>query len=221
MGFWIDLSPISKKKYDLGADVKVFCNFNLNRLFIMEDVTGEKIYILGSKLNDVESIIVSDKKKTTVVSFSTLELAKDSFKKTYDLLLAPKFTPTFPPGKEEMKYHTEFMKLMSFCPVFVELETKNVADILKSWIAPGKDFFRAEEKFFPDDYWHVPMRTGFLERFGVLDIAKDIETTPFVGANGKMVFRINKRSFGPIGNLDDQQLSQKEIDEILRQRGYM
>lgn len=188
----------------------------------MEDVNNEKVYILGSRLNDIESVIIEGKKKPGVIAFNTLELAKNSFRETYDLLLAPKFTPSFPPGKEEMKYHTEFMQLISFSPVFVELDRKNASDIIKAWIDQGSEVFETEDKFLQrKDYWHVPMRTGFLERFGVLDIAKDIETTPFVGANGKMVFRINKRSFGPIGNLDDQQLSQKEIDEILRQRGYM
>lgn len=182
---------------------------------------GEKIYVLGSKLNEMESIILEKGETMGVVGFSTLESAKNSFKDSYDLLLVPQFTPSFPPSSKEMQYHTAFMKLISFYPIFVEIDKKNASEVLMEWRDKAHDVFQTEENFFMREYWHMPMRTGFFEKFGALDIVKDIETTPFVGPDGKMVHRVNRRTFGPVGNLANYQLSQKEIDEILRQRGYL
>lgn len=68
------------------------------------------------------------------------------------------------------------------------------------------------------------MRTGFFREYQVLDIVRDIESTPFVGPDGKMVLRINQISNAPSnahGNDTQKQISEDEVKKILRERGYL
>jgi|GEM_PF-2414641 len=185
----------------------------------MAEEQGDKIYILGSKLNNVESLIVTKDTRLNIVAFETLDMAKSAFKSTYDMLLAPTFTPSQPPSDQEMKYHSQFMRLIHFYPVFLGIDKKSAPTILEKWKDGSQHLFQPRENYCGADYWHLPMRPGFFKEFVVLDIAKDIETTPFVGPDGKMVIRVNKMTFnGDGGNL--RNLTPEEIDEALRKRGY-
>lgn len=183
---------------------------------------SHNIYILGSKVYGSESIIVTDKDKLSITTaFDTLDEAKGSFRVAYDTLLAPSFRPSIPPSDEELHYHQEFMRLIAFYPIIIELNREDGSNILKEWKDDSSPIFQTPEKFYKIDYWHCPMRTGFFKKYGVLDIAKDIETTPFVGTDGKMVIRINKIDYGPDNRMGHRGLSEEEIDELLRKRGYL
>lgn len=183
----------------------------------------DKIYLIGSKTGGEESVLLYDKNRMSLMAFERFEHVKASFKNVYDLLLAPGFTPAQPPGDEELNYHMEFMRLVSFYPVIVGLNKNTAINELMKWRV-GAMYFETRDKFFDFDYWHMPMKPGFLQQFGVLDIVKDIEEAPFIGPNGKMVLRLSKINYSSPNNPDDktpEPLSKNEIDEMLRKRGYL
>ncbi|WP_300601984.1 hypothetical protein [Niabella sp.] len=185
--------------------------------------TGTKVYLIGSKLNNIESLIVRDSNASALIHFNSLEEAKVSFNQLYSILLAPSFQPSIPPSAEELKYHQQFMMLMTFYPVVLEFERVTVKEHLLSWRKKKRSIFCTQEKFFSADYWHCPMRSGFLKEFGVLDVTKDIETTPFIGPDGNMVIRVNEISISSADHSKavPKPISQEEIDKILRERGYL
>lgn len=190
----------------------------------MNNKVSEKIYFLGSRLNNEESIILEKKEKMDFAFFASLEEVKALFCQAYDLLLAPSFKPSFPPSKEEIIYHRGFSKLIGFYPVILEMNKENYTlDVLK-WKCPGVQIYQTDDKFFGEtDYYHMAMRSGFLKTYEVLDIVHDIETTPYVGPDGNMVLRINKVSYRD--SLKPQPplkpFSEEEIKNILRKRGYL
>lgn len=183
---------------------------------------SKKIYLIGSKLNDLDSLIVRDSKASALIHFTSLEEAKACFNSLYKVLLAPSFKPSSPPNAKEIQYHQNFMMLMSFYPVVLEFDSDYRSHLLK-WRKKKKPAFCTQEKFFATDYWHCPMRSGFLEEFGILDITRDIERTPFVGPDGNMVIRVNQISHSKKREPPDlfKPITQEEIDKILRERGYL
>ena len=64
-----------------------------------------KIFLIGSKLNDVDSLIVRDSNAPALIHFNSLEEAKPSFNSLYKILLAPSFKPSIPPRVEALNYH--------------------------------------------------------------------------------------------------------------------
>lgn len=189
----------------------------------MADESFQKIYLLGSKADGIESVIITDLETLSVSCFETFEDAKDSFAKAYNLLLAPSFTPSIPPSEEELEYHRELMRLIVFYPVIVELDRAKGPEILTEWRNEMQPVYQPAEKFYDGNYWHCPMRCGFFKEYGVLDIVTDIETTPFVGADGKMVLRINQIHYSSPKEQSKmpKPLSEEEINDILRKRGYL
>lgn len=162
----------------------------------MTGTSSDTIYLLGSRLNGIESVVIENKQTMQLASFANLEAAKANFVQAYDLLLAPSFTPSYPPGKEEMAYHQGFMRLAAFYPVIFGLNKKDYLEVFSHWREKDASLFQTRDRFFGDlDFWHCPMRSGFLKTYGVLDIVWDIESTPFIGPDGKMVIRINEYSF--------------------------
>ena len=155
--------------------------------------------------------------------FANLEDARGSFSKAYKLLLSPSFTPSSNPGKEEIAYHQGFMRLMTFYPVILGLEKENYLQIFRKWRKKKAPIFQTKEKFYDRDYWHCPMRTGFFKEYEVLDIVWDIESTPFIGPDGQMVLRINQISSYSNDPGKDilRPISEEEIKNILRERGYL
>lgn len=111
-----------------------------------------KIYILGSKVYGGESVIANDKGKLSISGFDTLDEAKGRFKVAYDTLLAPSFRPSVPPSEEELHYHQEFMRLIAFYPIIVELDRTDGSNILKEWKDDGSPVFETPEKFYKTDY---------------------------------------------------------------------
>lgn len=190
----------------------------------MENSAGiNKAYLLGSKSYGEQSLLVQDNRASRLISFPTFEAAKAAFEYTYKMLLSPSFKPSVPPTTEERQYHFEFMRLIALSPVILEMEMDKCKELLLAWVKEGQNLFMTETRYFQQEYWHLQMKPGFLEKFGVLDIVKDIEQTPFIGPDGKMVIRINE-----INHTDPDQPSsppkpatQEEIDKILRERGYL
>ncbi len=156
-----------------------------------------KIYLIGSRHNQIDSILVLDKRAEALLSFETLEKAKASFRHAYDVLSSPSFTPSDPPSKEELLYHREFMRLINIAPVILEFNQEDCSKILNEWVLEGPLIFRTRESFYNIDHWHCTMKEGFLKKFQVLDIVKDIENSEFIGPDGKPVIRINQVSFLP------------------------
>lgn len=190
----------------------------------MADALSQKTYLLGSKFNGNETVILKDKSAMRLWVFANLEDAKDSFSKAYKLLLSPSFTPSSNPGKEEIAYHQGFMRLMTFYPVILELEKENYLQIFRKWRKKKAPIFKTKEKFYNREYWYCPMRTGFFKEYAVLDIVQDIESTPFVGPDGQMVLRINQISQSTSNDTDNniaKQISEEEVKKILRKRGYL
>lgn len=183
---------------------------------------NKKIYLIGSKLNNVDSLIVRDSEASALIHFNSLEEAKACFNSLYKILLAPSFKPSIPSSAKEMQYHQRFMMLMSFYPVVLEFDSSDYRSHLLKWRKKKKPAFCTQEKFFTGEYWHRPMRSGFLKEFGVLDITRDIERTPFIGPDGNMVLRVNEISHYKEGEPDPapKPITQEEIDKILRERGY-
>lgn len=182
---------------------------------------SHKIFILGSKIYGEETIIINDKDKSSISGFGTLDQAKNSFKAAYKTLLAPSFKRSIPPSEEELNYHMMFMMLIDLYPIIVELDKRDGSSILDEWMDDSSAVFQTPFKFYKANYWHCPMRKGFLEKYGVLDIVKDIETTPFVGPDGKMVIRINEINHGTDNARGFRRLSEEELEELLRKRGYL
>lgn len=180
----------------------------------------ENIYLLGSKITGIESVVIENRQAMQLTSFETLEQAKANFIKAYDLLLAPTFTPSLPPSKEEIAYHRGFMRLATFYPVILQLPRSVYLEEFSKWRHAEIPLFQTQEKFYGDlDYWHCAMRTGFFKTYLVLDVVHDIESTPFIGPNGKMVIRINQFSSDPDQPL--MPLTDQQIREHLRKRGYL
>lgn len=184
---------------------------------------NKKIYLLGSKLNNVDSLIVRDREASALIHFNSLEEAKACFHSLYKILLAPSFKPSVPPSAEEIQYHQHFMMLVSFYPVVLEFDIDSYKNHLLKWCKKKQAAFCTEEKFFKAEYWHRPMLSGFLDTFGVLDITRDIERTPFIGPDGNMVLRINEVSHSKEGEPGQRPkpITQEEIEKILRERGYL
>ncbi|MBZ4190546.1 hypothetical protein [Niabella beijingensis] len=184
---------------------------------------NRKLFLIGSNLDAIDSIIVKDSKASLLLFFNTFEKAKASFAAAYKILLAPSFCPSFPPSMEEILYHNEFMKLIAFSPVILEFDRETYKAELQEWRDEASPIFQTGRKFYNTDYWHCPMKKGFLQKYNLLDIASDIETTPFIGADGKMVLRINKISHPSTEEYSrpTKQTTREEIDRILRARGYL
>jgi hypothetical protein len=182
----------------------------------------DKIYLIGSKLNGNESVIARDNKGASLLSYNSFDDAKHLFDYFYNILLAPSFQPSNPPTDAEANYHREFIRLIAFGPVILELDKKNHKEEVNGSRKRKLPIFKTKTRFYNNDYWHYPVRTGFFKQFGILDIVQDIETSPFVGPNGKMVIRVNQvsgYSDNAAGSPDS--ISQEAIDEILRKRGYL
>lgn len=184
--------------------------------------TSTKVYLLGSKLNDIDSLIVRDSNVSELIHFSSLNDAKNRFNFLYKILLSPSFKPSIPPSTEELHYHQHFMMLVAFNPVVLEFELADYKNHLLSWRNEKESTFYTQEKFFTTDYWYCPMKTGFIQKFGVLDIAEEIEKTPFIDPDGKMVIRISEISRSTPGTPTEQPKPniQEKIDKILRDRGF-
>ncbi len=180
----------------------------------MKDMQTQTVYLIGARLMKMESVIVRDAAAGSLLHFNSLEEAKLSFKHAYNILLAPGFEPQDPPSAEEINYHQEMMRMISVLPVILAVDLDACSDELTRWKHPDAPIFAPARPIFNIRYWHCPMKTGFLEKFEVLDIVKDIESSLFVGADGKMVVRIHDT-----GGLNQLPLSPEAIREILRQRG--
>ncbi|MBZ4187650.1 hypothetical protein [Niabella beijingensis] len=187
------------------------------------DITDnhKTIFLIGSKLNDEDSIIVKDQNAASLLFYDTFEKAKESFASAYKILLAPSFRPSHPPSAEELCYHSTFMALVAFSPVILEFDRMTYKDELIEWRKGAASIFRPEPKFYNTEYWHCPMRNGFIDKFGLLNIAQDIETTPFIEPDGKMVVRINQVSRTDSNGQPLKQITREEIDKILKERGYL
>lgn len=190
----------------------------------MESPSGtNKVYLLGSKCNEEQSLLVQDNRASRLISFPSFEAAKAAFEYAYKILLSPSFRPSIPPTPEERQYHFEFMRLIALSPVILEIEMDKCRELLLAWVKEGQNLFMTENPYFQQEYWHLQMKPGFLEKFGVLDIAKDIEQTPFIGFDGRMVVRINEINHTEPDQPSSPQkpATQEEIDKILRERGYL
>lgn len=181
----------------------------------------KKIFLIGSKLNAEDSIIVKDLNAASLLFFDTFKKAKESFAAAYNILLAPSFRPSLPPSGEELRYHSTFMALVAFSPVILEFDRKTYKDELIEWRREAAPIFRPERKFYNTEYWHCPMRNGFIDKYVLLNVAQDIETTPFLGPDGKMVIRINQVSQTDGKGQTLKQITREEIDKILKERGYL
>ena len=180
----------------------------------MKNTNINKVYLIGSRLGSLESVIVRDAAAGSLLHFFSLHEARLSFKHAYDILLAPGFEPSDPPSTEEMLYHKEMMRMISISPVILAVDLAACSDELTRWKHPEAPVFAPPQPLFNIQYWHCPMKSGFLERFGVLDIVQDIESSLFVAADGKIVVRIHDT-----GDPNRPPLSLEAIDEILRLRG--
>lgn len=99
---------------------------------------NKKIYLIGSKLNNVDSLIVRDSEASALIHFNSLEEAKACFNSLYKILLAPSFKPSIPPSAEEIQYHQRFMMLMSFYPVVLEFDS---SDYRRGCLKRASSFF--------------------------------------------------------------------------------
>lgn len=108
----------------------------------MANTLSHKTYLLGSKLNGNETVILKDKSAMRLWTFANLEEAEGSFSQAYKLLLSPSFTPSPNPGKEEIAYHQGFMRLMTFYPVILELEKENYSQTFRKWRKKRLLFFK-------------------------------------------------------------------------------
>lgn len=188
----------------------------------MAGTSSDSIYLLGSRLNEVESVIITDRLTMQLFTYTSLQEAKEHFVQAYDLLLAPTFRPSFPPGKEEIAYHQGFMRLAAFYPVILQLDKNNYLEVFDKWRIAAALLFRTRDRFFGDlEYWHCPVRPGFLKTFGALDIVSDIESTPFIGPDGNIVIRVNEYGYADDTNRPLKPLTEEQMKEILRKRGFL
>lgn len=88
------------------------------------------------------------------------------------------------------------------------------------WAHESKTAFAMLELFKKGDtYSFVRLKSGFIEKYQVLDSAMEIEQTPFIGPDGWIVIRVNKLSRDPIGESMKDPLANEKADDILRKCG--
>lgn len=107
-------------------------------------------------------------------------------------------------------------------PVIIKLKWARAFSVIAEW-RMGPSAYQVEGiRFVSEDIYYTGMKPGFVDRFKVLDIMKDIESIPSVGPDGRMVFqKININN-----NFKDKQsnfkpLTPEEAEEIARKRGLL
>ncbi len=121
--------------------------------------------LVGSRFNQIESVLVLDQRAQALLSFETFEKAKASFQHAYNKLLTPSFNPSIPPSKEELEYHREVMRLIIFMPIILESSKEDCLKNLNEWRNDDPLIFRTKELLYNLNYWHCTMKDGFLKKF--------------------------------------------------------
>ena len=178
-------------------------------------MSQRKIYLIASRLNGEEFLIVKDDhRKIDPFVYITLKAAKDVFDELY------KAYHNLPASNSPARMQLLLFAAI-FYPVIIAINEKEAVNTIARWQVNHK-LFASEQKFLSDPHLYAPMKRGFIHKFQELDIVKDIESITSVGPDGNIIiqeFRINHTFKDEPTEI--KPLTEEDFKKILRKRGLM